>query len=153
MIHYLHREQNIPGTLNEVWDFFGEPLNLNTITPGDMNFEIVAGGDAKMYEGQMIEYRVEFIRGVRSLWLTEITHVRDREYFVDEQRIGPYRLWHHEHIFAAMAGGVKMTDKISYVPPYGFLGDLVHDLWVGRRLRQIFDFRQKRITELFGSME
>lgn len=85
MIHYLHREQNIPGTLNEVWDFFCDPLNLNTITPGDMNFEIVAGGDAKMYEGQMIEYRVEFIRGVRSLWLTEITHVRDREYFVDEQ--------------------------------------------------------------------
>ncbi|HMV30099.1 MAG TPA: SRPBCC family protein, partial [Anaerolineales bacterium] len=90
-----------------------------------MNFKIIKGGDRKMYPGQMIEYRVEFIRGIRSLWLTEITHVREGEFFVDEQRIGPYRLWHHEHIFESVNGGVKMTDRVTYMLPFELLGDIV----------------------------
>lgn len=153
MIHYLHREQVIPGSVNDVWDFFSKPQNLNTITPPDMNFEIIAGGDENMYEGQMIEYRVEFIRGVRSLWLTEITHAREREYFVDEQRVGPYRFWHHEHIFEKVSGGVKMTDLVTYVLPFGFLGDIVHAVWLGGHLKAIFDFRAVKIMELFGSVK
>ena len=91
MVHYLRREQIVPMPVEKVWEYFCDPKNLNDITPPDMNFEIVQGGDQKMFEGQLIEYRVEFIRGVRSLWLTEIAHVRACEYFVDEQRIGPYR--------------------------------------------------------------
>lgn len=153
MIYYLQREQVIPGSLKDVWEFFCDPFNLNTITPPDMNFEIVAGGDTKMYLGQMIEYRVEFIRGVRSLWLTEITHVRDGQFFVDEQRVGPYRFWHHEHLFENVEGGVRMTDRVTYVLPFGLLGDVVHAVWVKGRLHSIFDFRVKKITELFGSLK
>jgi len=118
-----------------------------------MNFEIIAGGDRMMYEGQIIEYRVEFLRGVTSLWLTEITHVREGEYFVDEQRVGPYRFWYHEHRFEKISGGVKMTDHVTYSAPLGFLGDIVTVLWIQKKLNHIFDFRYQKISELFGSMK
>jgi ligand-binding SRPBCC domain-containing protein len=150
MIHYLHREQVIPAPLGEVWDYFCDPRNLNEITPPYMNFEIVQGGDEAMYEGQIIEYRVEFIRGVRSLWLTEIAHVREREYFVDEQRIGPYRFWYHEHIFEKVPNGTKMTDHVTYAIPFEILGDFLNALWISKRLKNIFDFRKRKIVELFG---
>ena len=151
MIHYLHREQVIPTSIELVWRYFSDPKNLNPITPPDMNFEIVAGGDVEMYEGQIIEYRVEFLRGVKSLWLTEIAHVRDFQYFVDEQRLGPYRFWYHEHHFEKIASGVKMTDHVTYAPPYGVLGDFVNAMWIRGKLERIFDFRFQKITELFGS--
>ena len=150
MIQYLHREQAIPAPLENVWAYFADPKNLNAITPPDMNFEIMAGGDEPMYEGQIIEYRVEFVRGLRSLWLTEIAHVRDGEYFVDEQRVGPYRFWYHEHRFEPAHAGVKMIDHVTYAAPFGFLGDLVNAMWIRKRLESIFDFRAKRIAELFG---
>ena len=150
MIHYLHREQVIPASLEEVWDYFANPANLNEITPLDMKFEIVSGGDVRMYAGQMIEYRVEFVRGLRSLWLTEISHVEAMRYFVDEQRVGPYRFWYHEHHFGALAAGVQMIDKVTYAAPFGFLGDAVTALWIRRRLDGIFDFRAQKIIELFG---
>lgn len=153
MIHTLHREQIIPTSVEVLWDYFSAPQNLNDMTPPDMNFQIVMGGDVKMYEGQIIEYRVEFIRGIRSLWLTEIAHVREKEYFVDEQRVGPYRFWYHEHKFEPVAGGVKMTDHVTYAAPFGFLGDLVNAVWIRRRLDSIFDFRHRRIIELFGSVK
>ena len=139
--------------VEKVWEYFCDPKNLNTITPLDMNFDIVQGGDTAMYEGQMIEYRVEFIRGVRSLWLTEIAHVREREYFVDEQRIGPYRFWYHEHIFEETAAGTKMTDRVTYVVPFGILGDAVNTFWIAKRLKYIFDFRRGKIVELFGEVK
>jgi ligand-binding SRPBCC domain-containing protein len=150
MINRLHREQVIPASMEKVWGYFSAPQNLNEITPPDMNFEIVAGGDVRMYEGQIIEYRVEFIRGIRSLWLTEIAHVSDGEYFVDEQRVGPYRFWYHEHKFQRVDAGVKMTDHVTYAAPFGLLGDMVTALWIRRRLESIFDFRYRRIAELFG---
>ena len=103
-----------------------------------------------MYEGQIIEYRVEFVRGLRSLWLTEIAHVRAGEYFVDEQRIGPYRFWYHEHRFAPAADGVNMTDHVTYAAPFGLLGDIVTALWIRRRLDSVFNYRTKKIAELFG---
>ncbi len=151
MIHYLHREQIIPASIETVWDYFCAPKNLNEMTPPDMNFEIIAGADSKMYEGQIIEYRVEFIRGVRSLWLTEIAHVRGNEYFVDEQRVGPYRFWYHEHRFENTPAGVKMIDYVTYALPFAFLGDIIHSLWIKNRLKSIFDFRYQKIQELFGS--
>jgi ligand-binding SRPBCC domain-containing protein len=150
LINYLHREQIIPASIERVWDYFSDPKNLNKITPSDMNFEIVTGGNEKMYEGQVIEYRVEFIRGIRSLWLTEIAHVRENEYFVDEQRAGPYRFWYHEHRFRRVNSGVKMIDHVTYAAPFGFLGDIVTALWIRRRLESIFDFRYSKIAELFG---
>lgn len=150
MIHYLHREQFIPDSVEHVWEYFADPKNLNAITPPDMNFEIVTGGDVCMYEGQIIEYRVEFLRGLRSLWLTEIAHVREKEYFVDEQRIGPYRFWYHEHSFAPVDSGVKMTDHVTYAVPFGLIGDLVNALWIRKRLSDIFDYRKIKIDELFG---
>lgn len=153
MIHYLHREQIIPMPVEKVWEYFCDPRNLNEITPPDMNFEIVKGGDRKMFEGQLIEYRVEFIRGIRSLWLTEIAHVRDCESFVDEQRIGPYRFWYHEHWFEETNTGTKMTDHVTYRIPFGFIGDIVHSLWIKKRLQNIFDFRRHKIVELFGEVQ
>jgi ligand-binding SRPBCC domain-containing protein len=152
MIHYLHREQVIAGSIEMVWAYFSDPNNLNRITPPDMNFEIVAGGDVKMFEGQIIEYRVEFLRGIRSLWLTEIAHVCDLQYFVDEQRAGPYRFWYHEHRFEKTPSGVKMTDRVTYIPPYGILGDLVTEIWIRSKLENIFDFRFQKINEIFGSV-
>ena len=152
MIHYLHREQTIPASIESVWKYFSEPKNLNLITPPDMNFEIVSGGELEMSEGQIIEYRVEFMRGVRSLWLTEIAHVRPNEYFVDEQRLGPYRFWYHEHRFQEITGGVKMTDHVTYAAPFGFLGDLVHAVWIRQKLNRIFEYRHQKISEIFGSV-
>lgn len=105
-----------------------------------------------MYEGQIIEYKVEFIRGVRSLWLTEIAHVRENEYFVDE-RVGPYRFWYHEHSFASVDTGVKMTDHVTYAAPFGFFGDIVHAVWIRQKLKAIFDFRYQKISETFGSVK
>jgi ligand-binding SRPBCC domain-containing protein len=150
MIHRIHRDQIIPTSPAEVWRFFCDPRNLNVITPPDMEFEIIQGGGVEMYAGQLIEYRVQFMPGLHSQWLTEIAHVREGRYFVDEQRIGPYRFWYHEHLFDPVDGGVRMTDHVTYVVPYGILGDLLNRIWIRRRLEGIFDFRSARIDELFG---
>lgn len=150
MIHCLYREQTISAPVEVLWAYFCDPQNLNEITPPDMNFEIVYGGDTAMYEGQIIEYRVEFIRGVRSLWLTEIAHVREGEYFVDEQRVGPYRFWYHEQLFEKVPRGTKMTDHVTYAVPFGSLGDILNSVWISKRLKYIFDFRKRKIAELFG---
>ena len=150
MIHYLHFEQLVPARLNDVWAYFADPINLNELTPPDMKFEIVTGGDVRMYEGQIIEYRVEFVRGVRSRWLTEIAHVREGTYFVDEQRLGPYRFWYHEHIFEPQGQGVKMSDRVTYAVPFGVLGDLINSIWIRHRLARVFEYRRKKIIALFG---
>lgn len=150
VIHVLERTQVVQATLEHVWEFFSDPGNLNLITPPDMHFEIFAGGETVMYPGQLIEYRVSFIQGVRSTWLTEIAHVRAHEYFVDEQRVGPYCFWYHEHFFARVAGGVQVADRVSYVLPFGLLGELVHSAWVRDRLAGIFDFRREAIAKILG---
>ena len=150
-IFRLIREQTIAAPLAEVWDYFATPANLNPLTPPDMNFEIVHGGEVAMYAGQLIEYRVEFLPGIRSRWLTEIAHVEPQACFVDEQRIGPYRFWYHEHIFSAVNEGVRMTDRVTYALPFGIIGDLVHTLWVRGRLEGIFDYRYQKIDQLFGN--
>ncbi len=148
-VNTLRRRQLVPAPLNEVWEYFCDPRNLNELTPPGMNFLIVSVDPGRMMAGQLIEYRVEFIRGLRSLWLTEIAHVRENEYFVDEQRIGPYQFWYHEHRFVAAEGGTWMTDKVTYSVGFGPLGDLLNILWVGRRLKSIFDFRAEKIKAIF----
>lgn len=153
MIHVLLREQFLPADPARVWEYFATPRNLNDMTPPDMSFEIVRGGDGRMHAGQMIEYRVSVLPGLRVRWLTEIRHVREGTYFVDEQRIGPYRFWYHEHIFEPVAGGVRMTDRVTYALPGWLFGELLHVVFIRRRLQQIFDYRRARAAALFGESE
>jgi ligand-binding SRPBCC domain-containing protein len=148
MVHQLEREQMIPAAASAVWAFFANPKNLNALTPPSMHFQLL-GDVPPMYEGQMISYRIRVAPLVRLRWLTEIVHVEPGRYFVDEQRVGPYRVWHHEHHFAESAGGTLMVDRVTYALPLGVVGDWVHAAWVRPQLRKIFDYRSAKIRELF----
>jgi ligand-binding SRPBCC domain-containing protein len=152
MIHRLIRSQTVPAAIDQVWDYFSQPANLNELTPPDMHFKIVYNQSDEMHAGQLIEYRVRFMPLLRSRWLTEIAHVEDKAFFVDEQRIGPYRFWYHEHCFESTEEGSIITDRVTYELPFGPLGDLVHMVWVKNRLVDIFNFRTEKITQLFGSV-
>lgn len=149
--HSVKTVQKIPVTLDEAWDFFSNPANLQAITPADMGFRVISKhhGD-RMYPGQIIEYKVRPLAGIPVYWMTEITHVQDRAYFVDEQRFGPYALWHHQHHFRAIPGGVEMTDIVHYKNPLGILGRLANALFVKKKLETIFAFRYRKVEELFG---
>lgn len=150
MVHTLQQEQFVPASMDQIWAYFSTPANLNEMTPPDMDFQILSGADEPMYAGQVIRYKVAILPGLRVTWVTQITHVEERVRFIDEQRIGPYRLWIHEHRFRAGDGGVWMTDRVTYALPFGPLGELAHVLFVRPRLRYIFDYRRSRVAELFG---
>lgn len=152
MLRHLHREQFVPGDPGAVWEFFATPRNLGTLTSPHLRFEIISDVTGEMYPGQLFAYRVGIVPGLWTRWLTEITHVREGEYFVDEQRLGPYKLWHHEHHFAARADGrgVLMTDQIAYDPGWGALGGAVDELWLRHKLRMIFDYRAAKVAEIFA---
>lgn len=152
-IYTLHSKQFLPITLDEAWDFFSDPMNLNTITPDDMGFKTLSGADRKMYPGQIIQYIVTPLLNIPMKWVTEITHVDHKKFFVDEQRFGPYTLWHHKHFFKEVPGGVEMEDIVDYKLPMGILGQLVHPILVKPRLHQIFDYRRKKLIELFGEFK
>ena len=151
MIQRLHREQVLAGDPAAIWAFFATPRNLDALTPPNVSFKIVGEVPARMYAGQVIEYRIGILPGVTTRWLTEITQVREGSLFLDEQRIGPYRLWHHEHEFAPTADGrgVRMTDRVTYDVGWGPLGDLLHAGWIRRQLVAIFDYRARKVAELF----
>jgi ligand-binding SRPBCC domain-containing protein len=151
MVYQLRRQQFVAGNPGQVWDFFATPANLDRLTSPHLRFRMVGDVAPRMYAGQMIEYRVGIVPGWSARWVTEITHVREGEYFVDEQRIGPYRLWHHEHHFAPAAGGVTMIDRVTYDPGWGWLGAGAHAVWIERKLAEIFDFRAAQIARLFPS--
>lgn len=142
----------MPIPLQEAWDFFSSPLNLAKITPPELDFKIISAFDAhtKMYTGMIITYKVSPLWGIRINWATEITHIQEYQYFVDEQRSGPYALWHHEHHFKEIKGGVHMTDKLTYALPYGFLGSMVNKLIVRGQILKIFNYREKAIKDLLG---
>jgi len=142
--------QFIPAAPAQVWEFFATPNNLNELTPPGVNFQILGELPERMYAGQLIAYRISPLPGVWLRWLTEIRHVRAGEYFVDEQRAGPYRFWYHEHHFSAVPGGVTMTDRVTYVVGWGPLGWLADKMWVGRQLASIFAYRRRRVAEIFG---
>jgi ligand-binding SRPBCC domain-containing protein len=151
-IYSLKTVQRIPISLNKAWEFFSSPANLQEITPDNLGFKIISKhhGD-KMYAGQVIEYKVSPLLGIPVYWMTEITHVEDQSYFVDEQRYGPYGMWHHQHHFKEMEGGVEMTDIIHYKLPLWLLGDIANSLFVKKQLQQIFNYRYKKVEELFGN--
>lgn len=152
-IYRLHTKQNLPISVDEAWDFLSSPKNLKTITPTYMGFNILSGAEKPMFPGQIIQYIVTPVLGIPTKWVTEITHVRDKEYFVDEQRFGPYALWHHKHFLKEIPGGVEMEDIVDYKLPMGILGQLVHPILVKPKLKEIFDFRQKKLIELFGEFK
>lgn len=149
-IYTLHTKQNLPITLDEAWDFLSDPKNLKTITPEYMGFNILRGADRAMYQGQLIQYIVTPILGIPTKWVTEITHVVDKKFFVDEQRFGPYALWHHKHFIKEIPGGVEMEDIVDYKVPFGLLGQMVQPLIVAPKLNEIFEYRRKKLVELFG---
>lgn len=148
-IYSLDVQQYIPLPLMEAWDFFSSPENLSIITPAEMNFKITSGKPKKMFSGQIISYKVNALPFVKSNWVTEITQVKERKYFIDEQRFGPYKMWHHEHHFEEWGNGVMMTDKVSYKIPFGILGRFAHILFIKQKLTAIFLFRISKLNELF----
>ena len=151
-IYTLHSKQNIPISLNEAWEFLSNPNNLKTITPEYMGFHILSGADRPMYAGQIIQYIVTPVLGIKTKWVTEITHAKDHSYFVDEQRFGPYALWHHKHFIKKIDGGVEMEDIIDYKVPFGWFGQLIHPFLVRPKLDEIFEYRRKKLIDLFGEI-
>lgn len=148
-VHKLSRKIFLPISKEKAWSFFTNPDNLAKITPPEMGFQITSKSrEGDVYEGMMISYKVSPLLGIKLTWVTEITKVRKGEYFVDEQRIGPYKLWHHEHWFKEVEGGVEMEDIVHYALP-GFVPDFIfHPLIVKGKLKEIFDFRTKVIEGL-----
>lgn len=152
-IYTKSSKQNLPITIQEAWAFLSNPKNLKTITPDYMGFIIESGADRPMFPGQIIEYIVTPVLGIKTKWVTEITHVQELRYFVDEQRFGPYSLWHHKHFLKEIPGGVEMEDIIHYKIPMGFIGQLVHPILVKPKLDEIFDYRRKKLIDLFGEIK
>jgi len=149
-IYTLYKKQNLPISVDEAWDFLSNPRNLKTITPDYMGFHILSGADRPMFPGQIIQYIVTPVLGIKTKWVTEITHVKDKEYFVDEQRFGPYSLWHHKHFIKPIEGGIEMEDIIDYKVPMGILGQMVHPILVKPKLEEIFNYRTTKLEALFG---
>jgi len=151
-VYSLQRIQRIPVEQTVAWSFFSDPSNLEAITPKAMDFKVISKYQGnKMYPGQIIEYKVKPLLGIPVYWMTEITHVVENKFFVDEQRFGPYSFWHHQHHFKPIDGGVEMTDIVHYKNPFWILGDLANSLFVKRKLEEIFDFRYKVVEERFGA--
>ena len=149
--YQLHTTQRIPAKIEQVWDFISSPANLKKITPEYMGFHITSKLlSQKMYPGMIISYKVSPVFGIKMTWVTEITHVKEMEYFVDEQRIGPYSMWHHEHKIEPIEGGVLMTDIVSYKPPFGILGSIANSILIKKQLKEIFDFRKEAVEKIFG---
>jgi ligand-binding SRPBCC domain-containing protein len=149
-MYQFKREQLVKTDMETCWKFFSSPANLQRITPSYMGFDVLTEVPDTMYEGLMIAYRVRPLFGIPVEWITEITHVKENLFFVDEQRKGPYKIWHHEHHFRTTAEGILMTDIVTYELPFGILGKLVHPLLVKKKLEEIFDYRFKVVEEVFG---
>lgn len=151
MLHTLQTKQFIKSDIQTVWDFMSSPENLAKITPPYMGFKILTDlNNSKMYPGQIIEYYVTPIAGLKMHWVTEITHVKNLEFFVDEQRFGPYAFWHHKHFLKQVDGGVEMIDIVHYKAPFGIIGRIANALFIGKKIKEIFDFRYKKLEEIFN---
>ena len=149
-MYTLEREQWLASPADMVWDFLQNPANLDRITPPDLRFTIVSDVPAVMYDGLIIAYRIAIPLFGSHDWITEIKHVRPGRSFVDEQRLGPNRFWYHRHEIEAVAGGTRMRDRVSYRPPFGALGRLLHPLYIRPTLERIFDYRREQLKVLLG---
>jgi ligand-binding SRPBCC domain-containing protein len=133
-IYSIHTKQKHPISIVEAWSFLSDPKNLSVITPKSMGFTTLSGDDREIFPGQIIQYTVKPLLGISMKWVTEITHVVDKKYFVDEQRFGPYALWHHKHFLKEVPGGVEMEDIVDYKLPLGILGQMAHPFLVRPKL-------------------
>ena len=149
----LHRSIDLPISKEKCWGFFSSPQNLKIITPNYMGFDIVEGGKEKMYQGQIIAYKVSPMFGLKISWVTEITHVNEYKFFVDEQRFGPYRFWHHKHYFEEIENGMRCIDLVHYAPPMSLIAKAVDSLFIKNKLKQIFDYRAEKLKSLFGELK
>ena len=150
--YQFYREQKINASLDEIWDFISSPRNLKEITPEYMGFDITSPNlPDKMYEGMIISYKVSPLMGMKTDWVTEITHIREKQYFVDEQRVGPYKLWHHQHIVEQLKNGVLMKDILTYAPPFGIIGAIANSLMIRKKLNEIFEYRKKALDIRYAS--
>lgn len=148
--YQFKKTQFLPSNKNDVWSFISSPENLKKITPSYMGFDITSPlEESRMYSGMIISYMVKPLLNIPIKWISEITHIRETEYFVDEQRVGPYSLWHHEHHLKEVENGVMMTDIVSYKPPFGIFGALMNALFIRRKLEEIFEFRRKTMGQVF----
>ena len=150
MYQYITK-QELPITMEKAWVFLSDPKNLKRITPSYMGFDILSGADRSMFPGQIIQYRLTPLLGIPFRWVTEITHVEEGSYFVDEQRFGPYTFWHHKHFIYPTENGVVMEDIVDYKLPLGFLGRFAHLLFVRFKVKQIFNYREKALEQIFNS--
>ena len=151
-LHRIEERQFLPDlVIEEAWDFFADPRNLQLITPPALGLRLTSEPPPRIYPGLLIAYQLQPFPRVRTAWITEITHLVEGRLFVDEQRVGPYRLWHHEHHFAEREGGVEVRDLVQYAMPFGPLGEVVQALVVKRRLSDIFAFRRRVLAVRFGA--
>lgn len=149
--YQFYREQKIPASIEQVWDFISSPANLKEITPDSMGFDITTKHlEDKMYAGMIISYTVKPLLNIPTLWVTEITQVKEKAFFIDEQRVGPYKIWHHQHHIEEIPGGTLMKDIISYSPPFGFLGKIANSLVIKGKLNEIFEYREKALIKRYG---
>lgn len=141
--------QYLDTDIKSVWEFASSPKNLKKITPDYMLFNITSENREKMYPGMIISYQVAPILKLKLNWVTEITHMIENKFFVDEQRIGPYALWHHQHLFEVVDKQVKMTDIVTYKPPLGFIGRLANTLFIEKQIKSIFEYRKIKMNQIF----
>ena len=151
-VYQFQKIQFIPASIDHVWQFFSSAENLKTITPPELDFHVISKSHSdEMYAGQIIEYTVKPLLGLPLYWMTEITHVEPKKYFIDEQRFGPYTFWHHQHHFKEVNNGIEMTDIVHYKIPFWLLGDIANSLFVKSQLEKIFDYRTEVTNKMFGN--
>ena len=150
-LYQLKTSQKLPISVETAWKFFSNPSNLSKITPPWLNFEVRTQLPEKMYAGMIITYFVRPLLHIPQTWVTEITHVNEPNYFVDEQRFGPYKLWHHQHHFKEIDGGIEMEDIVSYALPFDPFSRLLNKLLVGKKVKKIFEFREEVLKKLFNN--
>lgn len=148
----LYRKTVLPVSIEEAWEFFSSPQNLKKITPPFLGFEVTSQNPNNMYPGMIITYIVKPVLGIPLKWMTEITQVREHEFFIDEQRVGPFKLWHHQHLFKSTDNGVVMEDIIHYILPLSILGRIAHSLFVKKKLNQIFNYRSEVTDNLWSTL-
>ena len=151
MYYQLHKEQKLNAKISDVWNFAVSPKNLQRITPDKMGFEITSkNSEEKIYPGMIITYKVSPILNIKMNWVTEITQVKENKFFIDEQRLGPYKMWHHQHIFIDNDDHVLMKDIVTYIPPFGLLGDMANQLFIKTQLNEIFNYRFVEMNKIFN---
>lgn len=148
-MYLLRRETIINQPIQVVWEYFSDPKNLQNITPKEMGFEVLTKDLRKAYQGQIICYKIKVLPMIRLNWVTEIAHLKEQKYFVDEQRFGPYRFWYHEHLFEEFDGKTRMIDIVHYKLPVLPLAVLVNKFFVRPKLEGIFNYRSQKIFEIF----